>query len=193
MQKEQVKQLLDKERRDFADRHPQSWALFEKARKNLHGFSEEIARRITEMTTVEDSDTGGIGGTLAGNALSIAAMRATLEKVLTPEAYEITIPLAGRFVAGVEEVIKEFELPWNVTRLGCRVEYWFRPDPARNGSEAAEAVDPELDSYMHLAALNRGILMTPFHNMALISPQTTVEDINRHTEVFREIVRNLVE
>jgi len=159
----------------------------------VYGFSEEIARRITEMTTVEDSDTGGIGGTLAGNALSIAAMRATLENVLTPEAYEVTIPLAERFVAGVEEVIKEFELPWNVTRLGCRAEYWFRPDPARNGSEAAEAVDPELDRYMHLAALNRGILMTPFHNMALISPQTRAEDIDRHTEVFREIVRNLVE
>lgn len=159
----------------------------------VYGFSEEIARRITEMTTVEDSDTGGIGGTLAGNALSIAAMRATLENVLTPEAYEITIPLAKRFVAGVEEVIKEFALPWNVTRLGCRAEYWFRTKPARNGSEAAEAVDPELDRYMHLAALNRGILMTPFHNMALISPQTKAEDIDRHTAVFREIVHNLVE
>ncbi len=158
----------------------------------VYGCSEDIARRITELTTVEDSDTGGIGGTLAGNALSIAAMRATLENVLTTEAYEITIPLAERFVAGVEEVIKEFGRPWNVTQLGCRAEYWFRPEPARNGSEAAEAVDPELDSYMHLATLNRGILMTPFHNMALISPQTTVEDINRHTEVFREIVKNLV-
>lgn len=158
----------------------------------VYGFSEDIARRITKLTTVEASDTGGIGGTLAGNALSIAAMRATLENVLTAEAYEITIPLAERFVAGVDEVIKEFELPWNVTQLGCRAEYWFRPDPARNGTEAAEAVDPELDSYMHLATLNRGILMTPFHNMALISPQTTVEDIDRHTEVFREIVKNLV-
>lgn len=159
----------------------------------VYGFSEEIARRITEMTTVEDSDTGGIGGTLAGNALSIAAMRATLENVLTPESYEITIPLAERFVSGVEEVIKEFALPWNVTRLGCRAEYWFRTKPARNGSEAAAAVDPELDRYMHLAALNRGILMTPFHNMALISPQTKAEDIDRHTAVFREIVRNLAD
>jgi len=112
--------------------------------------------------------------------------------VLTEAAYKVTIPLAARFVDGVNEVIHEFDLPWNVTSLGCRTEYWFRREPARNGQEAAEAIDTELDRYMHLAALNRGILMTPFHNMALISPQTSTEDIDRHTEVFREIVRNLV-
>ncbi|MGM0689213.1 MAG: hypothetical protein ACQESO_06485 [Bacillota bacterium] len=120
-------------------------------------------------------------------------MRVTLENVLTPEAYEITIPLAERFVDGVEEIIKEFILPWNVMRLGCRTEYWFRTKPARNASEAAEAVDPELDRYVHPTPLNRGILMTPFHNMALISPQTTAEDIDHHTAVFREIVQNLAE
>ncbi|MEW5785886.1 MAG: aspartate aminotransferase family protein [Bacillota bacterium] len=159
----------------------------------VYGFSNEVARRIQAATTVEDSDTGGIGGTLAGNALSIAAMRATLEKVLTREAYAITIPLAERFTAGVRGVIQEFNLPWSITQLGCRAEYWFHPEPARNGAEAAAAADAELDRYMHLAALNRGILMTPFHNMALISPQTTPADIDNHTRVFREIVRPLAE
>lgn len=159
----------------------------------IYGFTEEIAQKVIDKTSIDESDTGGIGGTLAGNALSIAAMRATLEDVLNQEAFNITIPLAERFTSGVNDVIREFDLPWNVTRLGCRAEYWFRREPARNGTEAAEAVDVELDRYMHLAALNRGILMTPFHNMALISPQTTETDIDMHTEVFREIVLPLVE
>jgi glutamate-1-semialdehyde 2,1-aminomutase len=102
------------------------------------------------------------------------------------------IPLAQRFEQGVMEVIEEYELPWIVKRLGCRAEYWFRPTPPCNGGEAAAAVDFELDQYMHLFALNRGILMTPFHNMALISPYTSEADIDRHTQVFREAVQSLL-
>ena len=158
----------------------------------VYGLSAEVADRIRAATTIEEADTGGIGGTLAGNALSLAAMRATLEHVLTEEAYARTIPLARRFAEGVEEVIAEHRLPWHVTRLGCRAEYWFRATRPRNGSEAAASIDPELDRYMHLAALNRGILMTPFHNMALICPATTEEDIDLHTRVFRESVEALV-
>ena len=90
-------------------------------------------------------------------------------------------------------VIKEFQLPWTVQQLGCRAEYWFSPVAPKNGSEAATTIDPELDRYMHLAALNRGILMTPFHNMALIAPQTTKEDIDHHTRVFRESVSALLQ
>jgi glutamate-1-semialdehyde 2,1-aminomutase len=99
--------------------------------------------------------------------------------------------LAERFEQGVEEVIEDYDLPWIVKRLGCRAEYWFRPTPPRNGGEAAAAVDFELDQVMHLYALNRGILMTPFHNMALVSPYTSESDIDRHTAVFREAVRAL--
>jgi glutamate-1-semialdehyde 2,1-aminomutase len=157
-----------------------------------YGFSREVAERLTGGIQLADCDTGGIGGTLAGNALSLAAMRATLEQVLTEQAYRRTIPLAERFQAGVERVIQEFGLPWIVKRLGCRAEYWFRPEPPRNGGEAAAAADFELDRFMHLYALNRGILLTPFHNMALIAPATTAEDIDRHTEVFREAVTALV-
>jgi glutamate-1-semialdehyde 2,1-aminomutase len=100
--------------------------------------------------------------------------------------------MAERFQAGVESVIGEFGLPWIVKRLGCRAEYWFRPTPPRNGSEAAAAVDLELDRYMHLAALNRGILLTPFHNMALIAPGITDADIDHHTAAFRDSVAALV-
>ena len=157
-----------------------------------YGFSAEVAARVQAAIRVDESDTGGIGGTLAGNALVMAAMRATLEQVLTPEAYAGMFALAARFEAGVQAAVAEAELPWIVQRLGARVEYWFRDSPPRNGGEAAASIDPELDRYMHLAALNRGILLTPFHNMALMSPATTEADVDRHTEVFRETVAELL-
>jgi glutamate-1-semialdehyde 2,1-aminomutase len=160
-----------------------------------YGFSDAVAGRIYANRDVkyEDQlDISGVGGTLAGNALSLAATKATLQHVLTREAFDWTIPLAERFAAGVQSVIDAFELPWHVTQLGCRVEYRFRPEPPRSGAQAAAAADPDLDDYMHLAALNRGILMTPFHNMALIAPDTTEEDVDTHTRVFRESVEALM-
>jgi len=158
----------------------------------VYGFSRDVADRLTGRIALANCDTGGIGGTLAGNALALAAMRATLEHVLTEQAYARTIPLAERWAGGVEGVITEFGLPWIVKRLGCRAEYWFRPAPPRNGAEAVAAMDFELDQYMHLFALNRGILLAPFHNMALIAPETTEADIDRHTSVFRESVAALL-
>src|SRR5262245_32938255 len=155
-----------------------------------YGLSASVAERVAIRT--DEADTGGLGGTLAGNALSFAAMRATLEHVLTEAAFARTIPLAERWADGVRQVITEFGLPWIVQRLGCRAEYWFRPEAPKHGGEAAAAVDPQLDRYMHLAALNRGILLTPFHNMALIAPEVTEADIDRHTAVFRESVTALL-
>jgi glutamate-1-semialdehyde aminotransferase len=157
------------------------------------GVSAELAERITERTEADYEDTGGIGGTLAGNALSLAAVRATLEHVLTEEAFAQTIPLAERFTADVAEMIEDAAIPWHVTRLGCRAEYRFRSPPPRTGAEAAAAIDAELDRYMHLYALNRGVLLTPFHNMALMSPATTERDVDRHTEVFREAALELAD
>jgi len=89
-------------------------------------------------------------------------------------------------------VIARHRLPWIVKQLGCRAEDWFRPEPPRNGGEAVAAVDSELDQYMHLCALNRGILMTPFHNMALIAPDTSEADIDCHTRAFIESVEQLL-
>jgi glutamate-1-semialdehyde 2,1-aminomutase len=152
----------------------------------VYGLSAEVAERVGAHSRLETADTGGIGGTLAANALATAAMRATLEHVLTEASFARSIPLARRFAAGVEQVIGEERLPWIVKQLGCRAEYWFRPTAPRNGGEAAAAVDPELERYMHLAALNRGILLTPFHNMALFAPSVTEDDVDRHTSVFRE-------
>jgi glutamate-1-semialdehyde aminotransferase len=101
------------------------------------------------------------------------------------------IPLAERWTAGVAEGIAVSGLPWHVTQLGCRAEYLFGPDRPRNGSEAHAAGDVALERYMHLHALNRGILLTPFHNMALMSPSTTEADVDRHEEVFHEAVLEL--
>ena len=157
-----------------------------------YGLSAELAARARDRIMVDQADTGGIGGTLAANALSLAAMRATLGAVLTPAAFDRAIPLAARWEEGVAGVIAEYGLPWTVQRLGLRAEYWFRPTPPRNGGAAAAAADPLLDRYLHLAALNRGILLTPFHNMALIAPDVTAADVDRHTAVFRESVAALV-
>jgi glutamate-1-semialdehyde 2,1-aminomutase len=153
----------------------------------------EMSERMLADQEADYEDTGGVGGTLAGNALSMAAIRATLSEVLTPEAFEHTIPLATRFTDGIREVVAEFGLPWNVTQLGSRAEYRFEDEPARNGTQAHDASDPELERYLHLHALNRGVLITPFHNMALMSPATTEADVDRHTEVFREAVSDLFE
>ncbi|MEO8195690.1 MAG: aspartate aminotransferase family protein [Thermoanaerobaculia bacterium] len=157
-----------------------------------YGFSADVAARVQGAIRADEADTGGIGGTLAGNALTMAAMRATLEQVLTDEAYAGMFALAERFAAGVQAAVAEAGLPWIIQRLGARVEYWFRDSPPRNGGEAAASIDPGLDRYMHLAALNRGILMTPFHNMALMSPATRTEDVDRHTAVFRESIAELI-
>jgi len=159
---------------------------------SAYGFTQKVADMIAMHTTLSDCDTGGIGGTLAGNALALAAMRATLQNVLTQTAYDKTIPLASRFKAGVQAVIDQYHLPWIVKQLGCRVEYWFRPEAPRNGSEAAAVEDHELDRYMHLYALNRGVLMTPFHNMALIAPSVTESDIDKHSLIFRQAVESLI-
>ena len=158
-----------------------------------YGMSEAVGDKAVELPQlVKTSDIGGIGGTLSGNALSLAAMKATLENVLTEEAFAKMIPLAEHFEAGVQQAIDKNDLPWHVTRLGCRVEYAFRGSPPTNGAQAAKAVDPDLDRYLHLFMLNRGVLMTPFHNMALMSPVTTEADIDLHTQLFHEAASALL-
>jgi glutamate-1-semialdehyde 2,1-aminomutase len=159
---------------------------------STYGCTEEVAERISARIELEDCDVGGIGGTLAGNALSLAAMRATLENVLTARAFESMIPLAARFTDGVSGEIKKHGLPWNVQQLGARAEYTFREKPARNGGESAAAADFELERFLHLYALNRGVLLTPFHNMALMCTATTEADVDLHTRIFAEAGLELV-
>lgn len=156
-----------------------------------YGLSDEVADRLRAVDTYKDSDVGGIGGTLAGYALSMAAARATLGEVLTATAFERMLPLAERWERGVSDAIQRRGAPWSVTRLGARAEYHFMPDPPRDGAEQIAHVDTDLERLLHLWVMNRGVLMTPFHNMALMSPVTTEADVDRHTAAVDEVLAAL--
>lgn len=155
-----------------------------------YGMSAAVARMLEDRLGGHDVDVSGIGGTLTGNALSLAAVRATLSHTLRAEDFERMIPLAEQWTLGVKRSYESVGLDWHVQRLGCRAEYWFCPPPS-TGAQAAAAVDHELDAFMHLYSLNRGILMTPFHNMALFSPAHTADQVDRHTKVFAAAVQAL--
>jgi glutamate-1-semialdehyde 2,1-aminomutase len=157
-----------------------------------YGLSQAVADKVAQHSEADLIDVGGVGGTLSGNALSVAAMRATLERVLTEEAFEHMIECAVVFESGVREVINKHQIGWSVNRLGARVEYRFCCPAPRNGTESAAASDSELDDYLHLFMINRGIMMTPFHNMALMSPTTSLSDVDLHTKLFDEAVSQIV-
>ena len=156
-----------------------------------YGMTQELGDKVRSSLHLEDIDVGGVGGTLAGNALSLVGMRATLGEVLTPESYPAMIDQATRWTQGVSQALEDWNVPWQVTQLGTRAEYSFLPHAPHDGGEAAHADDFELQQYLHLHALNRGILMTPFHNMALMSPATSAQDVDAHTAHFREAVESL--
>lgn len=155
------------------------------------GMSAELAERIHRSVELADVDVGGVGGTLAGNALSMAAMRATLTQVLDDVAFTSMLAMGQAWTAGVAGVLDAVGAPWHVTRLGARAEYAFAPTPPRHGAEAATAEDFDLSAYLHLYALNRGVLLTPFHNMALMAPTTAAGDVDLHTAVFGQCLSEL--
>ena len=155
-----------------------------------YGMSAEIAEKVETLHQNDGIDVSGVGGTLAGNALSMAAVRATLTHALLPEQFVHTKRMATSWTEGVKQAYERRGLAWSVQQLGSRAEYWFCPPP-RTGAQAAAAVDHDLDAFMHLWAINRGILLTPFHNMALFSPFHVEEDVNRHTAQFDEALTAL--
>ncbi|MFM1785733.1 MAG: hypothetical protein RLZZ108_757 [Actinomycetota bacterium] len=157
-----------------------------------YGLSTELAEKVLSRTDLDLVDMGGVGGTLAGNPLSVAAMRATLENVLTKENFEYMIDLATYFTDGVNELFEKYDLPWAINQLGARAEYRFAKPYPITGTAAYESADAELEDYLHLYLANRGILLTPFHNMALMCPTTTKADVDRHQEVFEAAIRELV-
>jgi len=156
-----------------------------------YGLSAELGARVEALDAADLVDVGGVGGTLAGNALSLAATRATLGEVLTEAAFETMMALCDRFVAGVRSVLDEHDVPWSIAQLGARAELAFAPDPPRSGGASAALHDAALEDALHLFLLNRGVMITPFHNMALMSPATTEADVDRHTEVFAQAVSAL--
>jgi len=157
-----------------------------------YGITQRVADMVKDHPDADLIDVGGVGGTLAGNVLSTAAMRATLGEVLTDAAFEHMITLATRFTEGVQATFDEYDVPWSISQLGARAEYRFARPAPRTGTESAHAEDEHLDEYLHLFMANRGVLMTPFHNMALMCPTTTAADVDLHTTLFAEAVRRLV-
>ena len=157
------------------------------------GMTQKMADDIARLVELEIIDTGGIGGTLAGSAFSLAAMRATLSDVLTQKNFDHMINLGTRWSDGVDSAIDEFDLPWTVNRLGARGEYMFAKLAPVTGAEANNAGDFELEQYIHLRMLNDGFLITPFHNMALMCPDTTAADVDAHTKAFRSMCSELVQ
>ena len=149
-----------------------------------YGLSAELAARLTARTDLDLIDMGGVGGTLAGNPVSMAATRATLQEVLTAAAFTTMTEVATVFADGVRKIIAEYALPWSVARLGARVEYRFAAPAPRTGTASAATADAALADFLHTYLVNRGVLLTPFHNMALMCPQTTVDDVARHHEIF---------
>ncbi|MDE3065392.1 MAG: aminotransferase class III-fold pyridoxal phosphate-dependent enzyme [Acidobacteriota bacterium] len=159
-----------------------------------YGLSGPLAERLGDALVegADIEDVGGVGGTLAGNALSLAAMRAVLGEVLTEEAFAHMERLSTRFATGVAEAIARHGLAWSVSQLGARSEYRFASPAPRSGGDSAKSADPLLEDYLHLYCVNRGVLLTPFHNMALCCPATSSDQVDLHTAVFNEALDALV-
>ena len=156
-----------------------------------YGLSADLAAALTGRADLDLVDMGGVGGTLAGNPVSMAAARACLAEVLTDAAFGGMIETATAFADGLRKIIEQYALPWSVSQLGARVEYRFADPAPRTGTESAAAADAELEDFLHVYLANRGVLLTPFHNMALMSPQTTVDDVRRHHEIFAAALAEL--
>jgi glutamate-1-semialdehyde 2,1-aminomutase len=159
---------------------------------SVWGFTDDVARRLDTVRsqTVPGGHTG-MGTTLSANALALAAMRATLEQVMTDDAYRHMERLAGILAQGLQQAVESCRLPWHVVRVGARVEFICAPGPLRNGSEAEAAHAPALERTLHLALLNRGCLIAPFHNMMLACPATTDAQVGRLQAAFGDVVATL--
>ena len=141
------------------------------------GMSGEVARGYEAALRDKPSGHSGIGTTLAANAMSLAALRANLEQVMTPANHAAMETRAARLADGLTAAIAG--LPWQVARVGARVEFTFAAQPLRNGTEAKAAHLPELEKALHLGLLNQGVLIAPFHNMMLVSPTTSDNDVDQ--------------
>ena len=155
---------------------------------SVWGFSDAVAASWDAIRRTKAPGHSGLGTTLSANALAMATMRATLEEVMTAEAYAHMERLAARLAAGLEATIARHRLAWHVARVGARVEFICAPGPLSNGTEAIAAHAPELEQAIHLGLLNRGCLIAPFHNMMLVCPATTVAQVDQLVGAFAQVV-----
>jgi glutamate-1-semialdehyde 2,1-aminomutase len=158
----------------------------------VYGLSQDFANRIRAYLQTRTPGHSGIGTTLAGSAIQLAAMKAVLETFMTEEAFAPLISLARRLERGIADVIIKHGSPWTVVRVGARVEFMCSPRPPRTGGEAAKVIHQPIDTAVHQYFLNRGIIITPFHNMMLISPSTTAADVELFIETLDRCLTELM-
>jgi glutamate-1-semialdehyde 2,1-aminomutase len=164
----------------------------------VYGASQDVAERLWALVPkvnpalYRQSSHLGFGGTLAGSALQVAAMRAVLEHVLTEAAFAHMIALAERLAAAARDLVRRHGLPWHVEQVGARVETLFAADPPLDAAAVARGRDGLLEALLHVYAMNRGVLITPFHNMLLTCPASDGADVDRHGEVYDEFCTLLV-
>ncbi|HRX35605.1 MAG TPA: aspartate aminotransferase family protein [Aestuariivirga sp.] len=138
----------------------------------IYGFTADVAARIRTFLETRSPGHSGIGTTLSGSKIQLALMRTMLETYFTKEAFGPLIALAKRLEKGIADVIIKHGVPWHVVRVGARVEFMCTPKRPRNGGEAAKVIHQPIDEAVHRYLLNRGVIVTPFHNMMLICPST---------------------
>lgn len=158
----------------------------------VYGFTEELARRVEQAKRAAPPGHSGVGTTLSANMFAMAAMRANLELVMTEQAYQRMFALAAQLAEGLRAVIVRHKLPWCVTQIGARTEFQFTSTAPQNGSQAQAILDGDLEQIIHLYLLNRGLLITPFHNMLLVCPSTSENDIEQLLAAFDDCVEQLV-
>lgn len=158
----------------------------------VYGFTAELAQRMEQLLATKPAGHSGMGTTLAANALATAALVACLRDVMTDEAYAHMLELSATLANGLRERIAKRALPWHVTSVGARSELVFTAVPPRTARESLAAVDPTLERLLHLYLLNRGVLVTPFHNMMLVSPATTGAQVQALLAYFTEFLDEFV-
>jgi glutamate-1-semialdehyde 2,1-aminomutase len=160
----------------------------------VFGVTADIAERMQQAQAKASSrghGHSGMGTTLSANAFALHAMRATLEHVMTDDAYARMIPLAERLGHGLTRMLRSKDLPWSVTQIGSRCEFQFCEKPPRTGREAESAFHDDLERCLHLALMNRGIMITPFHNMMLVCPETNASDVDHLVHALGETIDEL--
>jgi glutamate-1-semialdehyde 2,1-aminomutase len=150
----------------------------------VYGFTEAMAQRMASAKDAAPEGHSGIGTTLSGNGLTLAALEAALDHLHTTANYAHMLALAGQLERGLNERIARARMPWTVTRLGARMELQFMPHTPRHAQDVREHAQSELEALTHLFMLNRGVLLTPFHSMLLVSPATTEQDVDQLLQVF---------
>jgi len=157
----------------------------------VYGFTAEVEERLRGVLATKPPGHSGVGTTLAGNPMATAALRACLASVMTPAAYARMISLAERLEEGLERLIGQEQLPWHVQRVGARLEVGFTRRPPRTGRQSVDALPALLPEAVRLYLLNRGLIITPFHNMMLLSPETPVAAVDQLVSTWTQCVADL--